>query len=362
MNIGICTVHYAHNFGAMLQGYALKSYLESLGHHVCMVDRRRMSKIQWSPRRIEPPYWKSILLYPKYLIKWYLPAFLPTYQRYKNFERFLDRHLNNSIFSKRDMIDAVIFGSDQIWSKFNYGFNEVWWGKTIHDVEKISYAASMGVIDITEEDEQFIREALSDFQAISVRESSLRNILKIKNLAPGKDIVKVLDPVFLLNQEDWESITPKRIVKNDYLLFYDFQVDKNTTALVKRIAKDKNLEIVRLTNGVYMKNEGMTYFPSAGPEEFLSLMRYASFVVSSSFHGTAFAILNKKPFLARQVWNKDRVMDLLLSLGLERRWVDTIDDADFSSIIDYSKVDIHLKREIAYAKDFLSRALSNHLI
>ena len=75
MNIGISTVHYAHNYGAMLQGYALKTYLESLGHHVVMTDRRHAALTRWNPKSWRKESWKGKLLYPKYLWKWYLPVY-----------------------------------------------------------------------------------------------------------------------------------------------------------------------------------------------------------------------------------------------------------------------------------------------
>lgn len=359
MNIGICTFHYAHNYGAMLQSYAMKTYFEELGHRVVMVDKRSQPLTLWAPKPLKGLSFKELLLYPKYLYKWYLPVYMAKRKREACFEFFKRNYLMNIPYEETEKLDAIIYGSDQIWSKFDYGYDEVFWGlKNSNTQKRVSYAASMGVLHIEKkEDEDFIKEALSRFSAISVREKDLQEALINRGLANGLDVKIVIDPTFLLDKNDWIKLNPKRIVKEPYLLFYDFQLDKKTTEIASFIAKKKGLHLIRLTDGVVNVSNNKDYFVTAGPLEFVSLFYYADFVVSSSFHGTAFSIINEKQFYVRQVWNSSRVKNLLGLLDLGNRFVEDVKDVDTYDDIDYKEVRIMVQDKRKQAVDYLKEAL-----
>lgn len=359
MNIGISTVHYAHNYGAMLQGYALKTYLESLGHHVVMTDRRHVSLTQWNPKSWRKESWKGKLLYPKYLWKWYLPTYCTKRKREDYFENFLSRYLNVEDYTPDSHLDAIVYGSDQIWSKFDYGFDDIWWGVQESNTSKrIAYAASMGMLDIQDNDEPYLRNALARFDAVAVREKNLQDELNNRKLF-AKEVERVIDPTFLLEKDEWLKINSKRIIEEPYLLFYDFQIDEETDKIVRKISEEKHLRVIRLTDGVVHVNKEDGYMVTAGPREFVSLFRYADFVVSSSFHGTAFSIINNKPFYVRQVWNTDRVKVLLETLGISDRFIDGVDGVDLSKEIDYSTVNLRIDACRKQGQKFLKSNLGN---
>lgn len=356
MKIGICTVHYAHNYGAMLQGYALKTILEQMGHSVVMTDRRSNPLTQWKPRPLFVGSLKCVLLYPKYMYKWYLPKYFTLHKREKNFEKFLWTYLNDKPYNG-ERLDAIIYGSDQIWSKFEYGYDDIWWGvKESNTDKRISYAASMGVLAVSDNDEAYIKNALSRFAAVSVRESNLQQELTKRHLY-SKPIERMIDPSFLLDKEEWATINNRRIVKEPYLLFYDFQKDDETTRIAHYIAEQKHLRIIRLSDGVEHVNKEDGYMVSAGPIEFISLFRHADFVVSSSFHGTAFSIINNKQFYVRQIWNSDRVKTLLDTMGIADRFVEKLADVDLNAEIDYSsvnqKIETNRERGLMFLKENL---------
>ena len=360
MRVGISTVHYAHNYGAMLQGYALKRYCENNGCEVYMTDRRRKILQKWSPRKIEKFSLKSILLYPKYLYKWYLPKYLPIRKREHCFEHFLEKYLNDKPLPPNIDFDLIIYGSDQIWSKYDYGFNKIWWGyDNLTTKKRISYAASMGIVDINKEDEPFVKEALSQFSAISVRETDLYEELINRKLVDKENLQIVIDPTFLLRKEEWLKITSARLVKESYLLFYDFQVDRQTTEIVKTIARERNLKIVRITNGIESDDESDFYFKSMGPAEFLSLLYYSNFVFSSSFHGVAFSIIFEKQFATRQIWNTSRVRSLLEHSKLSDRFIDKKENCSQLNNIDYNEVAVAMRNILKTSTAFLDANISN---
>lgn len=358
MLVGICTVHYAHNYGAMLQAYALKKYVESKGHKAVMIDKRRKLLTKWSPKSFIKSTFKEKLMYLKYLLKWYIPRYKRIHKREKNFEYFRKKYLDNTTYNLNEQFDLIIYGSDQIWSKFNYGFDKLWWGVEGPSTRnKISYAASMGVLDIDENDYSFILNALMSFSAISVREDDLyQELLNNKEL---KDKVqRNIDPIFLLTSTEWNKIIKPNQINAPYILFYDFQLDSQTTEIVNQIAKNKGLKILRLTNGIVEINKDKNYKVEAGTLDFISLIYHADFVVSSSFHGVAFSILFCKEFVVRQVWNKERVITLLKSLNIESRFIETYDDYKLLGYIDYESVNNLLKEEINRSYKYLDKYLS----
>ena len=358
MKVGICTNHYAHNYGAMLQAYALRRYCESKGCDVVMTDRRTKQLPTIKLKSLRGLSWKEILLYPKYFVKWFLPIYLPIERRKRNFNCFLNKYLNDKLLSSKDIeLDLIIYGSDQIWSKYDYGFNDRWWGDDgLKARKRITYAASMGVVDITDEDEPYIRNALSRFDAVSVREKDLYDELVARKLYDGEALRQTIDPTFLISVDEWKKIAASRMIKEPYLLFYDFQIDAETTRIVKKIAQSRNLKIVRMTDGLHVDNEDAVYIETAGPSEFLSLIYYADFVFSSSFHGTAFSIIFKKQFAVRQIWNKERVKSLLAIAELSERFIEGAYREGMLCDINYGALS-SLEKKILESKEFLDKAI-----
>lgn len=355
MRIGICTLQIARNYGAVLQAYALKTYLETLGHSVYMLN----TAISQSNVSMPKSFWKSSIkekvLYPRYFFRWYLPHALPMYLRERHFDRFREHYLDTDL---QETYDLIIYGSDQIWSKWKNGFNPFFWGvEHTNTKRKIAFSASMGVLDIKNDDESFIKNALSDFSAISVREKDLQCELNNRHLVTHLYVEQTLDPVFLLNKSRWEGFAPQRIISEPYLLFYDFQIDDETTHIVNSIAQQKNIKIVRITDGIVSDGFDKYYCRSAGPLEFLSLMKYADFVFSSSFHGTAFSILFEKQFYVRQMFNCSRVKSLLEMCGCENRFVNSLTEVDLNQLIDYTKLNTKLYTNIHKTKLYLESAL-----
>lgn len=323
-----------------------------------MLNDKQRSITKWSPKPLENKSLKTLLLYPKYLMKWYIPRYLTLRKRENCFDSFLKKYILPNGKSKENDFDVIIYGSDQIWSKFKDGYNKLFWGEDGFNAKmRMSYAVSMGILDINDDDEDFVKRALSRFSYISVRERDLQEELIRRNLAPHTTIQRVLDPTFLLNKEAWIKLNPKRIVQEPYLLFYDFQVDKTTTQIAQWVAREKGLRIIRLTDGVVSVKKDDDYFVTAGPLEFVSLYYYADFVVSSSFHGTVFSIINQKQFYVRQIWNTGRVRTLLDTFGLSNRFIEDVNSVRFDEMIDYQNINKRVLEKQNEAYSFLRESL-----
>lgn len=372
MKIGILTYHRAHNFGAVLQAYALLTTLKNRGHDVEMID-------YW-PRYRSGQYdlfnWEyyldgklPLLARCKYFIK-RSASFCERIIRYRKFNVFIESelkissdHYENGLEIK-DIYDAIICGSDQIWRcKKNTGgkfFDEVYFAKYPKRslAKKIAYAASMGVEDIGETELKELEKNLRNFDYIAVREASLATIVSKLSTKP---ILQVLDPVFLLSRDQWQrKIT---IVKRKrYLLFYHLLYCEDAVDLANRVAKDKGLEIIEIRGIVEPFLWASNVYTTAGPIDFISLIANSEYVVSTSFHGVAFAILFEKQFSALGFRNNgSRVYSLLSSMGIEGAFLD-ITKGSYFDAIDYQKVSVELVKLREKSLEFLTSSLEGQEI
>ena len=243
MRIGILTFHRAINYGAFLQAFALKHYLESVGHHVEIVDYWPLGHA--NGYKLLNPNWKhqNFIMIIKTLL-----AFILGYSRKKKrkdkMEYLVQKYFNLSlspIYEKPEELssldyDCVVYGSDQIWWKSTIpgyeGFDPVYWGEYINPmIKKVTYAPSMGIIDLTQEDKLQIQKWLKNFDTISVREIELYQA--IQGLTE-KSISVVLDPVFLLSKEEWSKYCVP-INRSKYILYYNLLPSKEADELVKRL-------------------------------------------------------------------------------------------------------------------------------
>lgn len=239
MKIGILTYHRAENYGALLQAYGLKIYLSSLGHDVSFVDYwpeyhqkyhkiLRMDKILYGSLKEKLVSIYNVLFWGMF-----------RYRRRRNLQRFMHEHLGltqNPLYSKDNDIvkgyDCVVYGSDQIWRKqsqiSDIGFNSWYFGSdNIITPVKIAYAASMGQILCSEDDNSYLIKYLGGFSHLSVREQDLKEKLNTLGFHPEL----VCDPVFLLPKEEWRKIFSPQEYKEKYILVYNLLSMKRSAML-----------------------------------------------------------------------------------------------------------------------------------
>lgn len=357
MKIGILTFHRAHNYGAVLQAYALKEYLKSMHLDVEVVDyiptyfasfNKRIGLkniLSTSPNRLI----KNIIFYPQ--IK----------KRNNAFINFIAKKIHPSRlkYSEKDIIegyDILVYGSDQIWNgAHTNGPDNIFWGySTTLSTKKIVYAASSSVNFFKLGILQYVKNALSNFNYLSVREESVLSI--IKGLT-DKYVEHVVDPTLLLSKEDWESKFDLKDLEHDYILIYQVRENPLTLRIAKEYAKKHDLKIIILTKMVYQRFD--THLnQTASPEEFLQLIKNATLVLTTSFHGTIFSLIFRKNFYTIDINSEinERSLSILSAIGLQDRLISaapiqytSIDYNEFvisklDKIIDTSK--FYLKKSI----------------
>lgn len=341
MRIGILTFHYACNYGAMLQAYATQRLLLSLGYEVEVIDYRNTL--------VEEGY--SVWNFKKDLLKT-LPRAFSRAVRNSRFFGFMKERLLLSD-DDFDRFDALLFGSDQIWNeRITGGFDKVYWGDFQTRARKIAWAASANVLSFS--DLEYVSKCLSSFSAVSVREESLKALIQPVTTFP---VECVQDPTLLLGRDEWEKLSGPA-GDGGYVLAYPMLYDDLVIETARSIAERKGLRLVILSkNASYRPYRNMIQW--AGPEEFVSCFVKASVVVTSSFHGTAFSVIFKKPFMAVVESGKRnlRVESLLHSLGLDDRISDGSDIEVVDRPVDGEGIDRALAGFRRDAIDFLNRSL-----
>lgn len=345
-NIGILTFHRALNYGAFSQAYALKTFLESCGHRVSFVDYWPKAHAEtYALFRINRKVGLigNVLRFFKALLIAY-SLFVRKTKMEQEVRRFLNLSkapLYDSVLSLKNApsYDCLVYGSDQIWWNsivYGYeGFDGVYWGEYMDKtIRKISYAPSMGIIQLGDDEQVNVKTWLKNFDAISVRESELFDVLQPLT---QKTISVVLDPVFLLDREYWSNLCTE-VKFRDYILFYNVMTSKDAKRFVRLLKKKTGKKVIEITGKVEPFRFGANVVQSASTVEWLSLMYHADSIVSTSFHGVAFSVIFQKNFYALGMSNKTgRVLSLLSSLHIENRLVDGFRDVFFDAI-DYNDV------------------------
>lgn len=362
MKIGILTFHCAHNYGAMLQSYALKHCLQEQGHDVKIIDYRPKHLI--NPYRLFPSFsglsWKnriSILIY----ILLYFPY---RYIRYSRFNRFLERYLivDDVYYKTADTIqwhdfDVCFYGSDQIWNLDITKSDFTYLGETNNIVlSKISYAASMG--RLLEKDFPIYQKYLDMFDCISVREKSMEKYLQPLTEKP---IHTVLDPTLLLDADDWRKLAISPRLKKKYVLLYQIYYDKELRLFAEKIAAERGVVVVELTAGIPLTYQRYRN-PIASPEEFVGYFKNAECVVTTSFHGLAFSLIFKKDFFVLDVKSlpsglNSRTYSLLGSLGLSSRFLNVNEYPQNILPVNYSIVNKKIRDLRLASLDFIEESL-----
>lgn len=356
MKIGILTYHRSHNYGALLQAIALRKVLSDMGHVVTFIDYwPAYHRHMYETISISSMKYRGIRKNWEYIVTC-LSNYFYRKERISNFNKFIAKFILPHISSTEDNYDLVIYGSDQIWRKQPEikTYNPVYFGKNRIKAKKhISYAASMGILPRNETDKLLISELLKHLDKISVRESDLAQLIKKLGYACHHH----LDPVFLLNKGNWQSVLPAKNSSDEkYILYYCLQKDAFNIYEVKEFAKKRNLKIKYLY-GTAIKKNTKNEITTADPLMFIDLIKNAEFVITSSYHGLAFSILFHKPFYVAFSRNSKRASSLLSQLGLSIYLIPPC-----SSIpshyppIDYNQVDFHLNMLRKDSKQYLNDA------
>ncbi len=366
MKIKTITCHDVYNHGASLQAYALQTYLSSLGHEVEIIDYKpdylsgHYKLWAISNPIFNKPFVKQLYLLAK------LPSRLMALRRKKKFDEFTRQYLrltshryhsNEELKVHPPLADVYIAGSDQIWNTlFQNGRDAAFYldfaPKT---AKRITYAASFATKDVVEEYKPFVRKMLQSLDQISLRERISLPLLVSLGRSDG---IAVCDPVFLLTQQQWNQLLPRKEENTPrYLLVYDTDQSEKLKEVACSIARERGLQIYNVS--AFKRSYASKDYWYSSPFDFVRLIRDAEFVVSNSFHATAFSLIFHREFCVvnRTEAINERMLSLLEQYGLQDRLV-TSSVANLSSAIDYQIVQSKIDEDIAASRTYLHDALS----
>jgi hypothetical protein len=256
--------------------------------------------------------------------------------RRKNFEEFISSKLNvtreyKSLDELKDAdlkYDYYISGSDQLWNHALLDFDWSFFLEFCNSGIRLSYAASFGskAEEWSESDFKRAKSDLGKYDFLSVREKASAEVVK-KIIGVVPEIHA--DPTLLIDEEKWKELAGSRMIDGDYIFMYDLKGLKRTYDVAKKLSKRYNMPVVITRENSkkhLLYNFDKRY--DAGPVEFLNYLSHAKIVVSSSFHGTVFSILFKKPFVSIDGAKDFRIKNLLNKMNLMDRAITSKDDLE----------------------------------
>lgn len=360
MKIGILTYHRPHNYGGCLQAIATRVVLEQLGHEVYYVDYwpeyHQQSYDVFNLELFKAHSWYGK---PKYLLDLLL-RYKSIKKRQKNFKSFIAKYIEPYCRPLSEEYDAVIYGSDQIWrvQKSLGGYNPIYFANNdIRAKYHIAFSASMGILPATDKAREQVRQLLSHFNRIAVRETNLLDFVKKIGYSQA---VQTIDPTLMLDSCSWDATVPVDPHGGQkYILVYILRPHYFDMDAIKEFAKREGL-IVKVLKGNATKADTETLITTAGPEEFLSLVKNAEYVITSSFHGLAFSLIYHKQVYASCKENGDRLSSLLSKIGLPDHFI-TADSQtiEFKNQIDYAIVETRISALVNLSMSYLENIESN---
>ncbi len=358
MKIGILTFHFAHNYGAVLQAYALLSKLKEMGHDAYIINRHPdVANIsRWIYHHIAYKHVWGWLKFDRSVRKMLQPQ-----TRLYTTQKAIRKHFSENGF------DAVVVGSDQVWrwnwrmSGLNYYLDFL---ADDDKMRKVAYAASFGVSEwkSSEQDTSQVKTLLEKFSAISVRETAgveiCRNVFQI-------NAQLVLDPTLLYDSSFYEEHFHLSEIHATNPKVVSIMLSQPHLSVQQMMwAKQKGMLHVDLSNTFYecrqLRNHTEFHWQHVTVKKWLEEIRSAHYVITNSFHATVFCLLFGKPFVTLNLakGGASRIETLLGYVRLEYRLVKDLKEAEvmIDCPIDYEKVWKRLKELRGKSLEFLKAA------
>ncbi|MBR9647301.1 polysaccharide pyruvyl transferase family protein [Clostridium tyrobutyricum] len=368
MKVGILTFHNAHNYGAVLQAYALRTKLRKMGHdaHIINYCNKKIQNRYSDKLKLEVS--KRDIVFPTHWIKMIGKKLQNDYAQdtwkkqcdsFNNFinEILLENHTNKIKSDNLEKIemDAFICGSDQVWASWiTGGLDPVYFLDFQTSAKKISYAASMPSNKIPLKEQSYFKKCINLLDFVSVREEQVS--ITLNNLC-NRSIKTVVDPTLLLDVNDYSNLLSASCEKEGYVFAYFVHEDNILMECAQKIASQLGKKLIELHYYLQKNLKGHNQRADFGPSEFLTYIKNADFVLTNSFHGTVFSVLYGKNFYS--IYNNDSRKDNLLNnLKLKSRHIYSGDSIELNQEIDYESVYELLRWYRKSSIDFLDKALS----
>lgn len=366
--IGIITFHNSYNCGSMLESYAMQFIIQKIGLFPEIINfsnrgQKQLYSIFFKNNSLKNIL-KNVLLFP-YRKKIEFNNF--KYETFKN-NFFKLSKIYNEMHELTDInYSCVVAGSDQIWNVTLLDGDDAYFLPWVKKAKKIAYAPSFGAKNIMNYATNLnkYKNMIKDFDAISIRENNGKKWLKeLCNL----NAEVLLDPTLLLEKEDYKVLEDNSFnVEDKYIFFYSPGFDYKICNFVKKISKKYNLKVIAWSAKHYhikmINLFGFELPKYESPSVYLSLIKNAELVMTTSYHGTIFSTIYRKKFITIKnggmYGDDDRVSTLLKQIKMEDRLIPYNYDDNYNYLedIDYKEYEKELKRLRKKSIEFLEKNL-----
>lgn len=355
--IAIVTISHGNNYGNKLQNYAMQEVYKKMGVNaetIAFSPTIDTSKFTVSRNLVKRIYNKIKNKIEKIKYKDVTKKRIENFEIFNRLIAFSKLYTEDTYEEINGLYEYYSVGSDQVWNPCFHDFSQLYLLKNIKSKNKFSYAASFGIDELPENYIEIFKSNLRDFKYISCRETTGVTIV---NDILGLDAVEVIDPTFLLTQEEWDKVSkkPEQLKSNKYILNYFLgNLSDNRRNEIQRIAKENDCEVINILD----KNSP---FYQTGPSEFLYLEKNAFLICTDSFHSCVFAILYNRPFIVFDreeniVSMNSRIETLINKFELKnRKFEGKITESNLNH--DYTEAYEILEKEREKANNFLKKAL-----
>lgn len=366
---GIITFHRSYNCGSMLQTYALFETLKKEGKTPEVIDFYTEGQVNvyntFFKNNSLKNIVKNVLVFPS---RKRIDNNNLMYEKFKNDNLKLSKNFKTYEDLNDENYEAVITGSDQVWNITIEDYSKAYYLPWVKEAKKIAYSPSFGsknILKHSNNPEEF-REYMNSFDSISIRERNGQ--AWIKDLI-NKEVPVTLDPTLLLEKEDYSKIESNDVdPKEEYIFFYSPGFDSDICEFVKKVSKHTGLKVITWSAKNYavkrIKRFGFEQPDYENPSKYLSLIKNAKLVFTTSFHGAIFSTIYKKNFYVLKnggmYGDDDRVRTLLSTLKLNDRLIEYNFNKDFDYLtnVDYTEYDKALKVEKEKSLNYLRNALN----
>lgn len=330
MKIGILTFHRALNYGAVFQTYALQKTIQDLGAQVDIIDYRAPFNEKRFRRKTLKDFLHFRALYGLFFQNSCKIISRNTYQSFNDRMKYSETVDNHESLEKCcRQYDKIVCGSDQVWNlACTEGDNAYFLPFVQEQEKKIAYAASFGYEVLPVQYVEKYKNWISNFAAVSVREPSGVSIV---NKLTGANAEYVVDPTLLIAKSQWESLADfSRVPEQPYLLLYLMSEDRLLINFARKFARKNHLKLTYISERLFPMS-GVKNLRDVTPEQWLGLFSKADYIVTNSFHGTAFSINFEKPFFLRYIPRSianTRLQSIIKEYDLEMRTIESWDGSE----------------------------------
>ena len=358
------TRHAIVNYGSFLQTYATQKLFEDYGYNAEVLDYVREDEEYHNVTELllkKSTKWnKNIFTRIIYrIIQWpdhYIcgRAFEKERAKYLN----LSERITNPVADANKIPTADIYctGSDQVWGEIAQDDVDSMYFLSFapHDAKKIAFSASFGKENYPKERIDKFKKLLQGYDYITVREDSAVNIVN----KAGYEATQILDPTMIYGGDRWrKELLP--IHEKGSVLLYQLNANHEMDEYAKKFADKTGLKLLRVSVEAHNGMRVGKFKLCLSPFKFLSYIASAEYMITDSFHGTAFAIMFNRQFI--EVLPKEKIarnMSVLKQFGLEDRILNSL--SDFSYIdkkIDYAIVNDTLEKYRRQSNELLKKCL-----